>query len=43
MAGDFHLLFDSKLYAQYGNPTLNSAQPNSSTLKKFMNYLIYGE
>ena len=23
MAGDFHLLFDSKLYAQYGNPTLN--------------------
>ena len=41
---DFNLIFDLKLDAQGGNPTLKrNLQLNSSNLKKLMNYVIYGE
>ena len=45
MTGDVNLFFDSKLDAQYGNPTTKkeNGQLNSSNLKKLINYVIYGE
>ena len=44
MAGDFNLLFDSKLDEQDGNPNMKKKLLlNLLNLKNLMTYAIYGE
>ena len=44
MAGDFNLLFDSKLDEQGGNPNMKKKLLlNLLNLKNLMTYAIYGE